>query len=378
MGRGRKSVDFDLNEDEAMLKSLVERFASDRYDLDRRRCYQAHPQGFSPQNWTMLGQLGLVAAPYSVEAGGMSASPTDIIVVFEAMGRALVVEPLCDASILAGGIFEQGAPPELAAEWAPALTQGRRRLALAHQERNARASLSWVETRVSASGNRLVLNGCKAGVAHAVGADGFIVSGRRPDRDDLELYLVAAGTPGLSMEPYRRIDGAAAANLRLDDVEVTESACIAGGLVAIEDGEARAGIARLAEALGVMETLFAATLDYLRQRQQFGVAIGSFQAIQHRMVAQYVALEQARSLLYLAALAPAKDRGAWLRSIAGARAFIGEASVALGHEAIQLHGGMGVSDELMVGHAHKRIMMLARTTGGPDAALDRYAGVPSA
>ncbi len=368
-------MNFDLNEDQAMLKSLVERFVADRYDLDRRRCYRADPQGFSRENWALLSELGVVGAPYSAEAGGSGASQADMLVLFETLGRGLVVEPLADASVLAGGILERGAGADIAAEWLPGLVEGRLRLALAHHERNARDVTGWVETRVTGDGDQLKLNGRKAGVAHAFGVDGFIVSARRAGDDDVELYLVPASAPGLVLEPYRRIDGAVAANLRFDDVAVTEAARIGGGLAAIEDGETRAGVARLAEALGLMETLFAATLDYLRQRRQFGSPLGGFQALQHRMVAQYVALEQARSLLYLAVLTEPGDRNAWLKSIAGARAFIGEASVALGHEAIQLHGGMGVSDELTIGHAHKRLLMLSRTPGSPAAALDRYAGV---
>lgn len=224
-----------------------------------------------------------------------------------------------------------------------------------------------------------MLNGEKVAVANPVGADALIVSASDSedpsDRAAINLYLVPADTHGVALRTYRQIDGGLAACVSLDDLELGPQSLIRGGFDAIVWAETRASLARSAEALGLMETIFQQTLGFVRQRRQFGVPLSSFQALQHRLVAQYVALEQSRSLIYGAALADPSEADAWRTRISGARAFISEHSVALGHEAIQMHGGMGVSDELPIGHAHKRLLLLSRTPSDSATALDEYAGI---
>ncbi len=362
-----------------MLRTLAERFVMDRYDLARRRAYLNEPNGFSAANWRLFGELGLIAAAFGEASGGFGAGPVEIMVLFEALGRAMIVEPLIESAVFAGGLLERTAAPTLAALWLPALVSGERRLAVAHREVAARNSFGWVGARADAGVDGWRLNGAKALVPGGVGADALIVSARIEgvpgDRDCVALFLVPGDASGLTLRPWRMIDGGLVCSVTLDGVRVGDEARLVGGLDAIEDADARASLARSAEALGLMELLLAATLDHLRSRKQFGAALSTFQALQHRMVAQYVAVEQARSLLYRAAMADAQDRAAWLQAIAGARAFIAEASVALGHEAIQLHGGMGVSDELVVGHAHKRLFALSRHPADARAALDQFAGL---
>lgn len=361
-----------------MLRALAERFVADRYDLARRRGYLAEPNGFSAANWRLLGELGLIAAAFSEASGGLGAGPVEIMVLFEALGRAMIVEPLTECAVFAGGLFERAATPALAAQWLPTLVSGEARLAVAHRELLARNRVDSVATRAERAGDGWRLTGAKALVAGGIGADGLIVSARSGsdrDRGGIDLFLVPSNTPGLQVRPWRLMDGSLAGAVTLTDVQIGGANRLAGGLDALEDADARASLARSAEALGLMELLLATTLDHLRSRKQFGAALSTFQALQHRMVAQYVAVEQARSLLYRAAMAEAHDRAAWLQAIAGARAFIAEASVALGHEAIQLHGGMGVSDELVVGHAHKRLFLLSRHPADASAALDQFAGL---
>lgn len=355
-------MNFDLDEDESLLKALAENFAADRYDLDRRRGYLAQPQGFSTENWRILGEIGLIATAFSEAAGGFGTGPVQSAILFEALGRAMLVEPLIDSAWLAGGLFEAVAPAALGARWLPDLVHGQRRLALAHREEAARDRFDRVDT--VASGGRVT--GDKALVAAAVGADAFLVTAR--DGDGIAIYLADAGAPGLILTPYRLIDGTLAARVAVVD---TPAERLAGDLSHLLAAQARADLAHAAEALGLMELLMEQTLDHLRTRRQFGQPIGSFQALQHRMVAHYVAVEQARGLVHRAAMAPPGDG----RAIAGARAFIAEASVRLGHDAIQLHGGMGVSDELVIGHAHKRLFRLSRHPGSAAAALDRFAGL---
>jgi alkylation response protein AidB-like acyl-CoA dehydrogenase len=364
-------VNFDLSQDEEMVKALAERFVSDRYDLDRRRGYLAGPFGFSADNWKLLGELGLVGAMFAADEGGLGIGETGIAAIFEAFGRGLVVEPLAQSLLLAGGLFARTAPVSLKTQWMPDLVSGERRLALAHRERDARKNGAWIETTARANGQGRILSGEKSVVPAGNGADAYIVSarisGEAGDRDGIALFHIDAGAKGVTLNPWRLIDGSVAITLTLDQVLVGDDACLSGGIGEIEWAQSRASLAASAEALGIMERLFADTLDYLNTRTQFGVALGNFQALQHRMVAQYSVLEQSRGLLNLAVIENSP------RAIDGARAFIAEASITLGHEMIQMHGGMGVTDELIIGQGHKRLMMLSRWPEDASAVLDRYA-----
>ncbi len=372
-------MNFDLSEDEEMLKAVAERFVSDRYDGERRRNYLACDAGFCIENWALLGDLGLIAMAFDADNGGLGASQIDIALVAEALGRGLVVEPLTESVLVAGKLFEFGAGSVLKARWMPGIVSGEIRLALAHHEAAARHNPAWVESRAVEMSGEWCLNGKKNMVRAGVNANAFIVSARisgdADQNDGVGLFLVASDAPGLVIHPYRVIDGTISCEVELHDVVVTADCRLSGDLDAIGYAETRAAIAWSAEALGIMETLFAETLDYLNTRQQFGVALGSFQVLQHRMVDHYARIEQARALLYLAMMADPSDSDAWVKAIAGARAFIAEASIKLSHDLIQMHGGMGVTDELIIGHGHKRLMMLARHPRDAGYELDRYAGV---
>lgn len=368
-------MNFDLSEDEEMLKALAERFVIDRYDMDRRRAYLAEATGFSADNWALLGELGLLAAPFSGEHGGLDLDATGIATVFEALGRGLVVEPLVENLLLAGRLFAAVAEEELAAQWLPGLLDGSGRLALAHEEATGRPGRLWVECKAEGKGADIRLTGSKPYVPAGAGVDGYIVSARTsgaPDQaDGLGLYLVRSDAPGLSVQHWRMADGSAAVALQLDGVAVAPG--LSGGAAEIAAAEVLASLARSAEALGIMERIFGETLEYLRTREQFGNRLASFQAIQHRMVAQYAVIEQARALLNLAQVSWGTEQFA--EAVAGVRAFIAQTSITLGHEMIQFHGGMGVTDELSIGHAHKRLLVLSRWPDDPDIALDRFAKV---
>lgn len=372
-------MNFDLSEDQEILRAVVERFIADRYDLTRRRTYQQQPRGFSDENWRTLGDLGLIGAQFAPEPGGFGADPVDTIIIFESLGCGLAVEPLIDCALLPGSLFMQGGDSALTAAWLPDLISGRKTLAFAHREPRSRNNSAWVETRSYSTKGRIVLNGQKIAVANPVGVDALIVSASESedpsDRGAINLYLVPADAAGLVMQPYRQIDGGLAARISFENLQLDPKSLIRGGHAAIIWAETRANLGRCAEALGIMDTLFHLTLEFVRHRKQFGVPLATFQALQHRLVAQYVALEQSRSLLYGAALAGSSQPDTSRAQISGARAFISEHSVLLGHEAIQMHGGMGVSDELFVGHAHKRLLLLSRTPSDAASALDEYAGI---
>lgn len=364
-------MNFDLNEDEEMLKALAERFVADHYDFDSRRGYLGGSNGFSPDMWAMLAELGLIAAPLAEQSGGMALDATAIATVFEALGKGLVVEPLIENVMSAARLFERIAPEDVKASWMEALAMGSRRLALAHAEHGARGGRTYVDTRVDATG---ALTGAKSCVPAGAGVDGYIVSVRESGAvtgaDGVAFYLVSADAPGLSVNPWRMVDGAVAVSLTLAAVPAVR---LGGSLADLEENDLLASIARSAEAVGIMQHLFDATLDYLRTREQFGVPLGSFQAIQHRMAAQYAVIEQARALLNLAIVSAGSDRFA--SAVYGLRAFIAPAAVELGHEMIQFHGGMGVTDELFIGHGHKRLLAISRWPDDPEVALDRFAAV---
>ena len=370
-------MNFDLNEDEEMLKALTERFVTDHYDHDSRRAFLAEPSGFSTKNWQLLGELGLIAAPLPEDFGGLDLDATAIATVFEALGRGLVVEPLAETAVLAGRLFAATAPEALAADWAEALATGEKRLVLAHAETAARDDRRWVETTACESDGSYVLNGEKPYCVAGGGADGFIVSARlsggAQDVDGLGLFLVARDAPGLAIREWHLADGSVTASLTLHGVTLDAGQRLTGGFAQLAEAQTMANLARSAEALGIMSRLFDETIDYLRTRDQFGAPLGSFQAIQHRMVAQYAVIEQSRSLLNLALVSWGES--GFTKAVEGARAFISDASVTLGHEMIQFHGGMGVTDELAVGGGHKRLLVLSRWPDGPAGALDRYAGL---
>lgn len=373
-------MNFDLTEDEEMLKALTERFVGDHYDHDSRRAYLAEPHGFSHRNWALMGELGLIAALLPEESGGLDIDATGIAAIFEALGRGLVVEPLAECVALAARLFAATAPDALRDARAEALVAGEWRLALAHAEARSRDALPWVETRAVQTADGYRLDGAKAYCVAGGGADAYIVSARLSgapaEAEGVALFLVPADTPGLTIRSWRLADGTLACSLELDALEVPAGHRLAGGLEAIAETETIASLARSAEALGIMERLFADTLDYLRTRQQFGTALASFQAIQHRMVAQYSVIEQARALLNLALVSWGSE--GFAAAVAGLRAHVAETSIALGHEMIQFHGGMGVTDELAVGGGHKRLLVLSRWPESPRATLERYARISRA
>jgi alkylation response protein AidB-like acyl-CoA dehydrogenase len=368
-------VNFDLSEDDEMLKALAERFVEDRYDQERRRRYQAEEAGFSTENWLLLGELGLIAALFDAECGGLGIGPVGQATTFEALGRGMVVEPLAENVAVAARLFANTASESIKSKWLDRLITGEARLALAHRELAARRNAAWVETTARTDGSGSILSGAKSLVPAGVGVDAYLVSarvsGNASDADGIALFLVDAKSPGLAIRPWRMVDGSVAAELTLENVSVPQECQLGGDLDAIESAQEFGAFLGSAEALGIMEKLFADTLDYLRTRTQFGTTLGSFQALQHRMVAQYAVLEQSRALLNLATMAA--EPAARSRAIQGARAYIATNSVEFGHEMIQMHGGMGVTDELVIGHGHKRLLLLSRWPNDANASLDSYA-----
>ncbi len=364
-------MNFDLDEDQVMLGDLVARFMADRYDLPKRARYRKEPEGFSRDNWRALGDLGLLALPFGEAEGGMGGGAIELMVALEGFGRGLCAEPYLSDLMLAGRLLAQAGTVAQRAAWLPAIIAGEKRLALAHVETAARYNLAYVACTVDDGPQGPRLTGVKTFVQAGLGVDGFIVSARAKgvvdDPDGVSLWLVPADAPGVVARPYRLIDGSVACELRLQSVAGAER--LDGGWDALLAAFDAARLAACAEMVGIMSTLLDSTLEHLRTRRQFGQPIGSFQALQHRAAELYASLEQSRSQLYRAALAGPDQAPA---ALAGAKVFISEAAIKLGEACIQLHGGMGVTDELAIGHGHKRILLLSSLLGDSESELDRY------
>ncbi len=368
-------MNFDLDEDQQLLKAAAERFVADSGggDLLLRRAARLEPSGFSAANWTRLAESGVLGLAVSAENGGLGQGTVEIAIVMEALGRGLVPEPVLDIGIIAAGLIDNAENAAQHKSLLQDLIRGNTLVSLAHSEREARHSLGWVGASARPDGKSLRLDGCKVAVMAGGSARHFIVSARLSgapgDADGIGLFVVPADATGLERRPYRLADGSLAAELTLRNVEIPVGAQLAGGFAALEAVAATARLAAAAEMLGVMGLLFDNTLSYVKTRQQFGQPLGNFQVIQHRMTDAYVQLEQSRSHVMRAALA---EGTAFAGAAAGAKAFVAEAALSLAHTAVQMHGGMGITDELAIGHGLKRIRVLALCFGDSASALDDY------
>jgi alkylation response protein AidB-like acyl-CoA dehydrogenase len=354
-------LNFRYDDEQQLLNNMVARFVADRFDPAARPAHIVPDEGFDERNWRMLGELGLLALPFTDVSGGLNGSDIDIMIVAEELGRGVSAEPWLSSVLFAGRLMERAGTDAQRAQWLPALMSGEAHLAVAFAEPGRRFALH--DPSTTEKDGRL--SGTKTFVAAGTGTDAFIVSATCADGSG-RLFLVSASAAGIARRDYRLIDGSAACELIFDD---TSAEAMAGGIDALAGLADWLAIPIAAELIGLMDVLFTTTLDYVRTRHQFGSPIGSFQAVQHRLADQYLALEQAKSLLLRAVLSEGESAG-MLRLAAKSR--ISAAAVALGEEAIQLHGGMGITDELIIGHAHKRVLLLASLLGDSDHALKRY------
>ena len=381
-------MDFDFTEEQRLLDDTVRRLVKDEYDIAKRKAYIAEPEGFSRKLWQRYAELGLLGLPFAEAEGGFGGSAVETMIVMESFGRGLVVEPYLASVVLGGGLVTLAGSPAQKQAILPELAGGKLLLTFAHGERRSRYTLSDVETTAKKDAGGYVLSGKKGVVLHGDSAGRLIVSARSGgasrERKGLSLFLVDAKAKGVSRRGYPTVDGLRAAEITLDQVRVESDALLGSwgeAYPVIEHAVDRAIAALAAEAVGIMETLNATTLDYLKTRKQFGVPIGSFQALQHRMADMVVEFEQARSMATLAALsadlADARERR---RVISAAKVQIGKSGRFVGQQAIQLHGGIGMTDEYSAGHYFKRLTMIDQTFGDADHHLDRFAEVslPSA
>ncbi len=377
-------MDFRYTEEQLSLQNTLQRFISRDYDFERRRSLARSPLGYSAEAWEQYAKLGLLALPFPEEFGGFGGGGVDIMAVMEQVGQGLLLEPYLSTVVLCGGLIRDAASDSIKKAMLPQIAAGTLQIALAAYEAAGRYALSHVACTAVKSGSVWRLTGRKSVVLDAPSADWFLVSARSSgnvtDAAGISLFLVRRDAPGLTLFAYPTQWGGRAADLQLQDVTVDGDAVIGGPDQALDIIERAVdiGIAALcAEALGIATALNQATLSYLKTRKQFGVPIGTFQALQHRMAEMYIAAEQSRSMAIIAAVHTGDDDvAARRRAISGAKAYVGQAARFVGQQAVQLHGAMGVVDDHIVSHYFKRLTMIDMTFGDADFHLARFSNSP--
>jgi pimeloyl-CoA dehydrogenase small subunit len=374
-------MDFDLTEEQRLLRDSVDRLLADNYTFEKRRGYLAEPEGWSRELWSRYAELGLLGLPFPEQHGGFGGGGVEIMLVMEAFGRALALEPYLATIVLAGTALRLAGSDAQQAALLPQVGEGSRLLAFAHGERQARYDLPDLLTKATRKGDGWVIDGGKSVVLHGDSADTLIVSARTAgDRNDtagITLFLVDGAVNGVARRGYVLRDGIRAAEITLSGVEIGSDAVLGeiGGAFPVIEHVVETGIAAMAaEAVGAMETMQAMTLEYLKTRQQFGQPIGRNQALQHRATEMFVALEQGRSMAMLAAMTiDEPDAAERARNISMVKAGIGQAARFVSQNAVQLHGGIGMTEEYAVGHYFRRVMVIEHTSGDTAHHLSRLA-----
>jgi pimeloyl-CoA dehydrogenase small subunit len=375
-------MDFDLSEEQRLLKDSVDGLLKSSYDFETRKKYRAEKGGWSRDVWGKFAEQGLLGLPFAEEDGGFGAGPIETMIVMEALGRNLVIEPYLDTVVLGGGFLRRASSEQRAAHL-PGIVDGSKTLAFAQLERNSRYDLGDVTTTAKKSGAGYVLSGEKFVVGHGDTADTLIVTARsaggQRDAGGVGAFLVPADAKGIDIKGYETQDGSRAADITFDNVEVGADAVIGdaeNGLSVINQVVDDARIALCAEAVGAMEEALKVTVEYIKERKQFGVAIGSFQALQHKGADMFTALEQARSMSILASMASTyDDLDERATTVAAAKVQIGRSARFVGQTGVQLHGGVGVTMEYRIGHYFKRLTMIEQQFGDADYHLRRVAAV---
>ena len=371
-------MDFSYSDEQRMLKDMVDRVVADQYGFEQREKIIKSDAGYSPEVWSQFAELGLLAVPFSEAAGGFDGGGAELMVVAKGFGRGLVVEPYLSSVVLAGTFLDAALDDDTKAEALEPIIGGEQRYALACYEPAGRYDAHWIETTAKKDGDGYVLNGQKAVVLGGDSADRLLViarsSGDNPSASGLSAFIVEGDADGVSRERYTTFDGHRAAEITLENVKVGADALVG------EEGSAakplqhaldRGIVAMCAEATGAMEMACDLTLDYIKERKQFGVPIGSFQALQHRMVDMRISLEKVRSMTLWAACSLDAPEAERRQRLAAAKYMVGKAGRHVAEEAIQLFGGMGMMDESSISHYAKRIVLIDHYLGDRNYHLDR-------
>lgn len=376
-------MDIQLTDEQEILRNSVQRLLKDQYDFDTRRRIISSEDGWSRAHWKQFADMGLLSAPFAEAFGGVGDGPLTTMIVMQEFGRSLVVEPYFETVVLAGGIIEADGSEIQRSEYLASIGRGDTIWALAWAEQGSRYDLGSVSTTARQVGQEFILDGAKTAVVGAPWADKIIVSARtsgdRRDEGGVSLFVVDARSAGLHLQSFRTMDGRRAAEITLRDVRIPAGNRLGGegdGTAMLERCRDRAIGGLCAEAVGAMTELNAATLDYSKTRKQFGATLGTFQVLQHRMVDMFIALQESLSLTQHLVLSLSDGAAGVSRLASGTKAKVGYAARFVGEQAIQLHGGMGMSDELNVGQYFKRIGAIDILFGDPAFHLMRYAHAP--
>ncbi len=377
-------MDFNFTEEQTMIRDSLARLIKDQYDFDTRRKVVASKEGWRPKMWAQFAELGLLAAPFSEEDGGLGGGPIDAMVVMEEFGKGLVVEPFLQSVVVGGGFLKRGTEGQKAEHLAPMIA-GERVFAFAYAEPKGRYNLADLETTAKKDGAGWKISGHKAVVVGAPWASHLIVTARtaggRRETKGIGVFIVAKDAKGVTTRDYPTVDGRRASEVHFDNVSVGADAAIgdaANGLPLIERVTDEAIAALCAEACGAMKVAQTMTVEYSRQRKQFGTPIGKFQVLQHKMVDMFMEAEQSVSMTYMATLKLDEDDVTRKKAASAAKVRIGQAGRFVGQNAIQIHGGMGMTDELAIGHYFKRLTIIDSEFGNVDHHLKRYTDLSAA
>jgi pimeloyl-CoA dehydrogenase small subunit len=374
-------MDFDLSEEQRLLKESLDRLIADRYAFEQRKTYGQSPEGWSRELWAQYAELGLLGLPFAEEYGGSAGGPVETMIAMEAFGHALALEPFLATVVLGGGFLRHGGSAAQRTELIPKIADGTLTLAFAQTERHSRYDLADISTVAVRDGATWVIDGEKGVVLHGDSADKLIVTARvgggQRDRDGVGVFIADSKAAGVSRRGYPTQDGLRAAEITLAGVRVGPEGVLGepgAGLPLVERVVDEAIAALCAEAVGTMTAMHELTVDYLKTRRQFGREIGSFQILQHRAVEMLIALEQARSMAMFATMMAAEEDGAERRNaLSAAKVQIGRSGRLIGQQAIQLHGGIGMTMEYKVGHYFKRVTMIDTMFGDADHHLRELA-----
>ena len=373
-------MDFDLTDDQRLLTDSVNRLLGDQYTFEKRKAFLKAPEGWSTMLWAQYAELGLLGLPFAEEFGGFGGGAVDVMLLMQAFGRHLVLEPYLATVVLGGTAIRLAGSAEQQGDTLPGVTEGSTKLAFAHYERQSRYDITDVLTTAKANGSGgYVLEGAKSVVLHGDSADKLIVSARtsggRDDAGGISLFLVDSGAEGLARRGYTLRDGSRAAEISLSGVKVSKDNLLGqvDNALPVIERVVEAGIAATsAEVIGTMETMQAMTLDYLKTRVQFGKPIGENQALQHRAAEMLVAMEQGRSMAMLAAMmVDEPDAAERQRNISMAKVGVGQSGRFVSQNAVQLHGGIGMTEEYAVGHFFRRVMVIEHMFGDTAYHLDK-------
>ncbi|MFM0312725.1 acyl-CoA dehydrogenase [Paraburkholderia sp. RL17-383-BIF-A] len=368
-------MDFTFNDEQQQFADALRRYLDKSYGFEARQAIVRSETGVSDAHWAAFAELGLTALPVPEAHGGFNGGPIDMLVVMQELGRALVVEPYWATAVGVEALRLAGSEEGEDASLLERAAQGEIKLAVAFHEPHARYDLFSIETTASGQGGQQTLTGTKSVVLHGAQADHWIVPARL--NGEIALFVVARNAGGVKVTDYRTIDGQRAATLEFNSTPARQLAGNHAGAAALEHIADYGTVLLCAEAIGALDALNLATVDYTKTRQQFGQPIARFQALQHRMVEMLIHAEQARSVTYLAAMRyTSTDADERRRAVSAAKARVGQAARFVGQQAVQLHGGMGVTNEVAAAHLFKRLAIIETTLGDVDHHLARFAALP--